>query len=428
MRPVGWHGLLAGLGLLCMGCGARGESVDVKANDAAGGGSAAGGRSGQGGCAGGSGCVGGGGDAGTGGARPGGSGGVPTGGRAGSGGVTGGSGGAAGSSGGAGASGGGAGGMSGASGASGIGGGSGSGGRPTEPTVQVVTAARRRYDATVLPTEALTVSSPFGPRLQASQGHRYDFHRGIDIAGQDGAPIYALADGTVYEVALEGEVGSKYPSGGTVVVLRHQLDEAFPFHGRSFTAYYSLYMHLSAASVAEGAVVSAGERIGSMGKTGETDFVHLHLETRIGTNCSLAYQREHPTSTCATFGFDPHVNPFLFLPYGSTEPLAAASAVGQYGVSVGVETPRTQLDFNRVVVNGLVVDLDTRQGIDLIDMDNASFEGVTIAPAAFSVDTPTYGIGFAVDGASLPPSSEPPHRLVVEVYDVWGGGTITRYP
>ena len=46
------------------------------------------------------------------------------------------------------------------------------------------------FDYTDLP-----LASPFGPRPLASENDRYDFHRGIDIATDEGTPVFAIADG-----------------------------------------------------------------------------------------------------------------------------------------------------------------------------------------------------------------------------------------
>ena len=48
------------------------------------------------------------------------------------------------------------------------------------------------FDYTDLP-----LASPFGPRPLASENDRYDFHRGIDIATDEGTPVFAIADGVV---------------------------------------------------------------------------------------------------------------------------------------------------------------------------------------------------------------------------------------
>jgi Peptidase family M23 len=88
-------------------------------------------------------------------------------------------------------------------------------------------------------------------------------HRGIDIAGQIGAPVTAAAAG---EVRFAGTAGS---SGLTVSV---RTDDGFD----------TSYLHLSATQVSAGERVSAGQRLGAVGTSGVRSTVapHLHLGVR----------------------------------------------------------------------------------------------------------------------------------------------------
>lgn len=89
-------------------------------------------------------------------------------------------------------------------------------------------------------------------------------HRGIDIAGDAGAPVVAASGG---EVRFAGTAGS---SGLTVSVRTAD--------GR----YDTSYLHLSAASVRRGDRVAAGQRIGAVGSTGvrSAEPAHLHFGVR----------------------------------------------------------------------------------------------------------------------------------------------------
>ena len=117
----------------------------------------------------------------------------------------------------------------------------------------------------------LPVFSPFGPRQLASEGGRYDFHRGIDLATQIGTPVFAVADGTV-------KIAGAHPSySDPLVQLRHfRPGEA---SCNSVGCYHSNYMHLSQVVVAEDDAVSKGDLVGYTGASA-SGFEHLHFEIR----------------------------------------------------------------------------------------------------------------------------------------------------
>lgn len=83
-------------------------------------------------------------------------------------------------------------------------------------------------------------------------------HRGLDFRGNPGAPIYAVAPGTVvlaHDMHFEG--------GFTLVD-----------HGNSI---FTGYMHQSRIHVKTGDTVKAGQLIGEVGATGMVTGAHLHL-------------------------------------------------------------------------------------------------------------------------------------------------------
>ncbi len=145
----------------------------------------------------------------------------------------------------------------------------------------------------------LPQSSPLGPRLKASEGYRYDFHRGIDIPADYGTPIHAIADGYVrlvsindtYEQKDDGSIVNIYSS--TVIQLKHNVSN-WP------DTYYSTYLHVNGTQtlVSAGSFVSKGEVIGFVGDDPTTVFAHLHFEIRYDG----LYQYHN-------------VNPWEFLPY-----------------------------------------------------------------------------------------------------------------
>lgn len=92
-------------------------------------------------------------------------------------------------------------------------------------------------------------------------------HHGIDIAKRGpNVPIVAAADGVV--------IKSYYsPSYGNAIFISHSIN------GQVFT---TVYAHLSSRSVGSGAVVRKGDRIGTMGNTGQSYGQHLHFELHKG--------------------------------------------------------------------------------------------------------------------------------------------------
>ena len=88
-------------------------------------------------------------------------------------------------------------------------------------------------------------------------------HKGIDIAGALGSPIYAVDKGVVVK-SYQSE------SYGNVIMLKHD------------NGYETVYAHLHAPFKNVGEVVEKGEQLGSMGNTGESTGVHLHFEVHHG--------------------------------------------------------------------------------------------------------------------------------------------------
>lgn len=106
------------------------------------------------------------------------------------------------------------------------------------------------------------ISSPFGPRPNPT-GPGYDFHPGIDIAADEGAPIHAAAPGRVIQAGPDGGYGN-------VVVIDH---------GNGVTTKYG---HCSQTFATIGEQVSAGDEIAAVGSTGHSTGPHLHFEVRAG--------------------------------------------------------------------------------------------------------------------------------------------------
>ncbi len=86
-------------------------------------------------------------------------------------------------------------------------------------------------------------------------------HKGVNIAGYAGEPVYAASSG---EVVYCGDGLRGY---GNLIILKHNGE------------YLSAYAHNRAVFVKEGEWVKQGQKIAEMGNTG-TDRVMLHFEIR----------------------------------------------------------------------------------------------------------------------------------------------------
>ena len=91
------------------------------------------------------------------------------------------------------------------------------------------------------------------------------FHDAIDIVAPTGTPVVAAYGGTVIFAGWK-YAGSPGYGGGLVVWISHG------------GTLWTTYNHLSAEFVHVGQVVKAGQRIGSVGMTGNATGPHLHFE------------------------------------------------------------------------------------------------------------------------------------------------------
>jgi murein DD-endopeptidase MepM/ murein hydrolase activator NlpD len=144
------------------------------------------------------------------------------------------------------------------------------------------------------------VVSPLPPGIRNNgsfaSGRGSSIHGGCDFAGKIGTPIFAIADGKITKRYVQSD-GTPCPDGGKptcgpgkcgegkwpcscggcmgnyIMITHSGTDE-----GRKIVSYYA---HLSTYTVEDGAEVTAGQQIGTMGTTGNSSGPHLHLEIRI---------------------------------------------------------------------------------------------------------------------------------------------------
>lgn len=112
-----------------------------------------------------------------------------------------------------------------------------------------------------MPVEGVRLSSNYGMRTHPVTGGRRA-HKGVDLAGPVGTPIYATADGVVSRADW-------FSSYGLYISIEHG------------GAIQTRYGHLSRLNVAANQRVKKGDLIGYMGSTGRSTGPHLHYEVRL---------------------------------------------------------------------------------------------------------------------------------------------------
>jgi len=109
-------------------------------------------------------------------------------------------------------------------------------------------------------------TSPFGVRVSPLT-ETIHCHSGVDIASVWKAQVVAVADGVVTDSWPPPDDYYKgHPIYGGAIIIRHE------------NGVESLYAHLSESYIREGTIVKAGDVIGRIGNTGQSDGEHLHLE------------------------------------------------------------------------------------------------------------------------------------------------------
>lgn len=117
------------------------------------------------------------------------------------------------------------------------------------------------------PPMALPLHNITYPQVGAGMGEKIQpfyrtrvFHNGLDLIAPQGDPVYAPVEGVV-TIASRSRKGQ-----GNIVEIRHA------------GGYLTRYEHLSDISVAKGTNVRRGQKIGTVGITGQAFAPHLHYE------------------------------------------------------------------------------------------------------------------------------------------------------
>lgn len=132
------------------------------------------------------------------------------------------------------------------------------------------------------PVSSASTSQSFGHYSSAMAKKGRAYHAGVDLVSSKHA-IYAAADGTVSYRGYS-------PGNGNHVILRHTLNGS---------TVYTLYSHLDDFSGCPNVnqSVSLGDRIGTMGNTGNCTGTHLHFAVFTGnSNDPYGYTKVNSSS------------------------------------------------------------------------------------------------------------------------------------
>jgi murein DD-endopeptidase MepM/ murein hydrolase activator NlpD len=121
----------------------------------------------------------------------------------------------------------------------------------------------------MLPLKNSEITQPYGRKNPAySKG----YHTGVDYAARSqDKSVYAVTAGTVIRARFAAGAKGADPSGwGNYVIVR------------TADGHDLIYAHLASVAVTQGMTVTAGERLGIQGSTGNSTGPHLHFEVRRG--------------------------------------------------------------------------------------------------------------------------------------------------
>lgn len=104
------------------------------------------------------------------------------------------------------------------------------------------------------PLNMMKINQPFRPLKKRRP------HLGVDFAGTRGTPIFSAHEGLVIYA------GRAFKGFGKLVIVEYD------------DQWATLYAHLDKILVKQGQVVSQGQTLGKMGRTGRATGVHLHFE------------------------------------------------------------------------------------------------------------------------------------------------------
>lgn len=217
------------------------------------------------------------------------------------------------------------------------------------------------------------ISSGYGNRGLVDAGGS-NFHKGVDFAGACGDPIYAAADGTV-------KYTGKELFGANTILIQHK--------GGIDTFY--VHMDDGGTLVKEGDKVTAGQKIGKIGQSGNAYGCHLHFEVRKGGNGKWA-------------AFDNTVDPDTFMKGAvNGEVVNDNSSTDDNEASSGSDNTKFTTDFARPVADAKpTYQWYDWNGDSLWNRLGTSATSVLVAivglfaPLYFSLFTAVYALGISL--------------------------------
>ena len=168
-----------------------------------------------------------------------------------------------------------------------------------DPTATVIVAMARPGDPFAGACGPV-VTQGYGPSDLAGEPTLFGFahfHTGIDLACPSGMPVHTLTDGVAH-VTSGWLPGSSVGGGfGNNVVVEVQMQ--LPGDSGQ-NRYFVRYAHLLVVTVADRAVVHAGDLIGLEGSTGYSTGPHLHFEVDRGAASVASSVNPAPLLAIAT--------------------------------------------------------------------------------------------------------------------------------
>ncbi len=116
------------------------------------------------------------------------------------------------------------------------------------------------------------VTQGFGANAKVYQRFGQKGHNGLDLGVLEGMPVLAMYDGEVRFAGNGAEESLMGSAAGNCVLLTHN---GYPETPGSFMSGYA---HLLRIYVTSGDLVTKGQCIGLVGKTGAATGAHLHVE------------------------------------------------------------------------------------------------------------------------------------------------------